>query len=611
MSAFSHSPPPVDPSEFYGDHGRDGNELLHSPNAVHTQESPSLSVLTRTVAIIKTQALHQRLEIEPRILEANFEIVKERQMEFDPESDPETFYELFGDDARFLGDGPVWLYVLERRRAVQVLLTLLPSLNDAVIGVKSDAQAEMLIASLFASSPPFPPSELPHVESETFAGEYDCASLLSVNSAILEALQLGLSAPVTPPEIQTPSPSSSDARAPGFAKARLSLGSTRSNSSSREPVFRARPLPKTHHAPDIAPRLTKAALLRQGLSVDGTPRGDPLKSRMSMASTGRIPPPRKDKENDAAEKEWEKERARKTFTGVPGHKRSETISVASTAPPVIAPRLTKAAALRLGLEQPATPPGKKRMSISGPPPKAAATLGSTNGSYKSVNPVTPRKSSANSPSEADGEETETEGRGHKNTFEGVPGHKRRESFSVLSTKPPTIVPRTNKSAALRKEGGPPPSSFMFRTPGAPKTPGSGTHSRSSSVMSACHDGGNPTPLWGRPISTVPPRTASRAASRTSHVVAPPLQKTSSYSSQTSSSGTGTGPLSTTSATSNDSESSSVQNGTTSPPRPIRRPSSLQAPTIAPRPNKSALLRQQKQAAEAAKPKSLWANASKR
>jgi hypothetical protein len=156
MSAFSHSPPPVDPSEFYGDHGRDGNELLHSPNAVHTQESPSLSVLTRTVAIIKTQALHQRLEIEPRILEANFEvsslytlfrgfraaydrrlwdtertrvwqphlhtclrirhgrrrrltdissqIVKERQMEFDPESDPETFYELFGDDARFLGE---------------------------------------------------------------------------------------------------------------------------------------------------------------------------------------------------------------------------------------------------------------------------------------------------------------------------------------------------------------------------------------------------------------------------------------------------------------------------------------------------------------------------
>lgn len=31
-------------------------------------------MVTRTVAIIKTHALEQRLEIEPRILEANFEV---------------------------------------------------------------------------------------------------------------------------------------------------------------------------------------------------------------------------------------------------------------------------------------------------------------------------------------------------------------------------------------------------------------------------------------------------------------------------------------------------------------------------------------------------------
>ncbi|KAF9219162.1 hypothetical protein BS17DRAFT_789923 [Gyrodon lividus] len=607
MSTFLQSPPPVDPSDFYDDHGYDRNELLGSPNAVHTQASPALSVLTRTVAIIKTQALDQRLEIEPRILEANFEIVKERQMEFDTESDPETFYELFGDDARFLGDGPVWVYVLERRRAVQVLFTLLPSLDDAVIGAKSDSQAEMLIAALFASSPPFPPSELPHVEGEAFASEYDRGSLHSVNSAVLEALQLGFGAPVAPPETLPASPSSSNARVPEFAKARPSLSTTGSNSSSGKSQYRARALPKTHLTPDIAPRLTKAALLRQGLSVDGTPRGDPLKTRMSMASTGRIPPPRKDKENGAAEKEKEKERTKKTFAGVPGHKRAETISVASTAPPTIAPRLTKAAALRLGLKQPATTPGKKRMSISGPPPKAAGQLGILSGGSKSGNPVTPQHSLASSPNEADGEETETEARGHKNPFEGVPGHKRRESISVSSTRPPSIVPRTNKSAALRKEGGPPPSSFMFRTPAPSKTPGSATPSRSSSTMSAYRDSGNLPSLWGRPSSTVP----SRAASRTSHVGAPSLQKTSSYSSQTSSSGAGTGPLSTSSATtSNDSDSNSVQNGTISPRRLVR-PGSLQAPTIAPRVNKSALLRLQKQAAEAAKPKSPWANASKR
>jgi hypothetical protein len=75
---------------------------------------------TRTVAIVKKHALHNRLDIEPRIFEAGFEvrqphshlvtvealnssrilqIVKERQMEFDMESDPEVMYDLFGDDA--------------------------------------------------------------------------------------------------------------------------------------------------------------------------------------------------------------------------------------------------------------------------------------------------------------------------------------------------------------------------------------------------------------------------------------------------------------------------------------------------------------------------------
>ena len=33
-----------------------------------------------------------------------FQIVKERQMEFDTETDPETLYELFGDDAHSLAE---------------------------------------------------------------------------------------------------------------------------------------------------------------------------------------------------------------------------------------------------------------------------------------------------------------------------------------------------------------------------------------------------------------------------------------------------------------------------------------------------------------------------
>jgi len=273
--------------------------------------------------------------------------------------------------------------------------------------------------------------------------------------------------------------------------------------------------------------------------------------------------------------------------------------VASTAPPAIAPRLTKAAALRLGLEQPATPPGKKRMSISGRPPKGVGLGRSINGDVKAGSPLTPQKGSTASANEADGEETETEATRKKNTFEGVPGHKRRESFSVSSTKPPTITPRLNKSAALRQEGRPPPSSFMFRGPTEPKTPGSGTHSRSSSVMSAYHDKGESS--WSRPVSVVPPRSASRTSS------VGPIVLSQSNSPQASS-GTGPGPLSTTSTTSNDSKEAP---NVTSPTKKVRRPSSLQAPVIAPRVNKSALLRAQKQSADATKPKSPWANASKR
>ena len=351
--------------------------------------------------------------------------------------------------------GPVWVYVLARRRAVPVLLSILPSLNGAVIGAKSEAQAEMLISALFVSSPPFPVSDLPSVAGD---GEFDCRSVRSVNSGVLEAFQLGLQTPLGPTHALSPSPGSSDARGPGFSSTPRSL--TESTSSSGKVQFRARPLPKTHVSPDIAPRLTKAALLRQGLTTDGSPRAEP-KTRMSLASTGRIPVLRKNKENGAAEKEREKERARKTFAGVPGHKRAETITVASTAPPAIAPRLTKAAALRLGLEQPATPPGKKRMSLSGPLSKSIGPGVTVNGGTRSGGSATPKKGSETSANEADGEETETEIK-KKNTFEGVPGHKRRESFSVASTKEPTIAPRLNRSAVLRKEGGAPPSSFMCK-----------------------------------------------------------------------------------------------------------------------------------------------------
>jgi len=57
--------------------------------------------------------------------------------------------------------------------------------------------------------------------------------------------------------------------------------------------------------------------------------------------------------------------------------------------------------------------------------------------------------------------------GFGGNFEGVPGHKRRETISVASTKGPAILPRINRSAMLRqqKEVAPPLSS-MFKLPGS-------------------------------------------------------------------------------------------------------------------------------------------------
>jgi len=120
------------------------------------------------------------------------------------------------------------------------------------------------------------------------------------------------------------------------------------------------------------------------------------------------------------------------------------------------------------------------------------------------------------------------------TFDGVPGHKRRESISVASTAAPTISPRPNKSALLRaSKDAAPPSSFQFRQPIGP------TLSRSTSSL------GRPASAQGDVNS--PRRSLSRLS----------------------------------------------DTGILTPPR--LRPASLQAPTIAPRPNRSAMLRAAKMA----------------
>ncbi|ESK90481.1 thioredoxin domain-containing protein 6 [Moniliophthora roreri MCA 2997] len=503
MSA-SHSPTPAAPPYQNG-----------SPSTPQHQLSPIPSQKTRTVAIIKNHALAHRLDIEPRIVEANFEIVKERQMEFDVESDPETLYELFGDDAESLGEGPVWVYVLERRRSVEVWNALMGNRDpevarqeapnslralygvslkqNALMGSPDAEMAEVQIASLFASSPPFPTTDLPEDRFNT---------LQSVSSSILSALRKS----TTSEDGKWPSNVTSSSNQSGSAK----LG------PNGKTAFRARALPSTHNKPDIMPRTTRAADLRAGKAV-------------SEKVLPRAPPT--------------KEQTAKAFENVPGHKRAGTISVASTAAPTIAPRMTKAAALRLGIQP----------------------------------PTTERKK----PSVADTE--------RKGSFEGVPGHKRRETISVASVAAPTIVPRGNKSASLRlQKDSAPPSSFMFRGPSEPKLPGLSRSNSQASIGRPVSQASAQPP--SRPGTATLPRRSSVAPSNTSRPAS--AMKMNSASSVTKVNGhnapsTSSAAGSTASAKAEDK----------SKPRP--RPSSVGAPTIAPRTNKSAALRAAKKEQEAA------------
>ncbi|KAL5482752.1 hypothetical protein ACEPAI_9346 [Sanghuangporus weigelae] len=388
--------------------------------------------LTRTVAIIKHHALIHRIEIEERIQKAGFEIVKERPMEFAQNSDQEFLRELFGKDMPSLFQGPVWVYVLERRRAVELFNALMgeehPSLareaspnsiralfgkdeaQNAIMGSPSNEIAEVQIQCLFQSSPPFStqdPEGTDAIDDIHHELGNDGATENGTNGTMSDDWQ-NRESMLSP----TSSQLSHSARIAGFSSA---LSNTSSKSPNGKAQFKARPLPKTHEAPDIMPRTSRAAALRAGIDLG---RHD----RPRVAPT--------------------KEEMKQVFMDVPGHKRSTTIQVASTAPPVIAPRMTKAAALRLGQAAPAATPGPKfRPSTAGAVAK--------NGNNKAI-------------------------------FEGVPGHKRRETIQVASVQAPTVSPRLNKSAALRaKKDSAPPVSFMFRPPTAPKAPG--TLSRSNSL----------------------------------------------------------------------------------------------------------------------------------
>jgi hypothetical protein len=253
--------------------------------------------------------------------------------------------------------------------------------QNGLMGSPDVQMAEIQIASLFASSPPFHTSDLP--DDLSHPGHSTDNRMYSADSTGRSSLHRATSNP-------------------------SSAGGTR-YSENGKPLFRARPLPKTHDAPDIAPRTTKAASLRALGEKTLNTRWTPHTAREVKT----------------------KAKLREEFMNVPGHKRAESIAVASTAAPTIAPRMTKAASLRIAKDAPKPAPRIKASTST----KAGSKTKATNGDTKQ-----PAK-----------------------TFEGVPGHKRRETISVASTAEPVVAPRQNRSAALRaQKDAAPPSAFMSK-----------------------------------------------------------------------------------------------------------------------------------------------------
>jgi hypothetical protein len=255
-------------------------------------------------------------------------------------------------------------------------------INNAFGGSVDSAAADAQIDALFASSPPFPTSELP---SE---GGFDRSVSPSILEEIRNRLEQQSAAAYYADSVRTSNAGSSKHSSGGTP---VKVKPKENGGTNGKATFRARPVPATNVVGTVQPRMTKAAALRMGISPATTSK------------------PRQSNGDSIAGK--------RTFIDVPGHKRSSVIAVASTAAPSIAPRPTRASSLREGKPVEVQ---KSRQSLDIP---------------------------------------------RSETFKNIPGHKRTEVVEVASVKEPVVKPRTNRSASLRQtKDVAPPSSFMCSYP---------------------------------------------------------------------------------------------------------------------------------------------------
>ncbi|KAJ9479678.1 hypothetical protein PHBOTO_003166 [Pseudozyma hubeiensis] len=211
--------------------------------------------------------------------------------------------------------------------------------------------------------------------------------------------------------------------------------------------------PVSLKAPSIAPRLNKAAMARQGGSSAAAPAQIKSASRPASAaagasrhafpstlSTSADAPPRKQVD----------------FSNTPGHKRHSLIgktTIASIAPPTIAPRQNRASMSRIQPQTLATasPRPTSGDAASAPPSsfKGASLVGRTGSSSTSTASVsTPQSASHRDRTPID--------------FTATPGHKRTSlSLSIPSLAAPSLAPRQNRASLARTQ--PPGAASPRRT----------------------------------------------------------------------------------------------------------------------------------------------------
>ncbi|SPO26679.1 uncharacterized protein UTRI_03971_B [Ustilago trichophora] len=192
-------------------------------------------------------------------------------------------------------------------------------------------------------------------------------------------------------------------------------------------------------APSIAPRLNKAAVARQGGPVGGEanvvrrPASVAGNNRpSSVASSSKAFPSSSAASSEAAP------RARKEvdFSNTPGHKRLSLVgSIASTAPPSIAPRQNRASMSRIqGITTVASPRPAPTGTARPPPSAYTGTAGrmrssSLAGTSEPAEEAKPRKAI---------------------DFAQTPGHKRASlSLSIPSLAAPSLAPRQNRASLAR------------------------------------------------------------------------------------------------------------------------------------------------------------------